>query len=284
MTTKTAQKDNAALVATAQAGAIATINFDLLQPLELPRQGYPLLQPNKYQDISSDSKLFFGFAQKAVDMMSAEVYDAFGFEIQEADYGKGSEPFFVPSPSIRWVPLAFPSEWIEDSSDENKKVYKPKGSEFNGKCKTACKLFMVAVSGDSLISDADGKPQIVTTNFKGLRTTERVFGGSEGSLLALNSKLLQHYQVKESRYMGHLVSLEIAIKVSRYQSKKDASLKSVGADIHFTGAAKLLPPHLQEMTTALVRLDHQLKAAIADPFNIGGDAVHATLEDGEHPF
>lgn len=284
--TKTAQKETTAIATTAPAGAIAQINPDYLQPLDMPRTGYPSLQANKYQDISSDSKLSIGFAQKSVDMMPSEVYDAFHFEIIEADFGSGVEPFFVPSTLIRWVPLAFPTIWIEDKSDPDKTVFKPKGSTWNEKCKTTCKLFLAAAlpNNEGLISDTEGKPQVVTLSFKGLRTDERIFGSGEGSLLSLNNKLLQHYKVKDSRYMGHLVSLALDVKVTRYTSKKDSSLKSNGADIFFTGGAKLLPENLQAMTTAMVRLDHQLKAAIKDPYNISSGDEVADIIDGDFPF
>jgi hypothetical protein len=286
--TKTAATKETALTTTAPAGAIAQINPEYLQPLELPRQGYPTLQANKYKDISSDSKLSIGFAQKSVDMMPTEVYDAFGFEIIEVDFdnGKGIEPFFVPSPQIRWVPLAFPTLWIEDKSDPAKSVFKHRSADFGAKCKTTCRLFMAALlpSGDALISDIDGKPQVIVVSFKGLRTDERIFGSSEGTLLSLNNKLLQKYKIKDSRYMGHLVSVELGIKVSKYASKKDATLKSNGADIFFTGSAKLLPDNLQAMTTAMVRLDHQLKAAIKDPYNLSGGAEIVDDIDGDFPF
>jgi hypothetical protein len=286
MTTKTAQKDNAALVATAQAGAIATINFDYLQPLEIGQSGYPSIQASKYRNLSEDSVIQLGLPTKSVDLIGDAALSQLKAEIIAVKFSKlgEEEPFYVPSDDIRWVPLAFPKPYVQDDSDEKGSVYKHQGSEWNAKCNSVYKLFLCAVSDNKLVTLDDGTPAIFTLKLKGKGRSVRI-NGKDGSLLSLNSALCKHYGVKGLAYIGHLASIKITVKPTEVVSGKDSSLASIVADFVFSDA-KLLPQDIQAVTTALVREDVQLMSAIADPFNISGSSLAAAtlMEDGEHPF
>jgi hypothetical protein len=278
--TKTATKETA-LATTAPAGAIAQINPDYLQPLALPRSGYPALQASKYRNLSEDSVVRLGLSSSAADLLGADALDKLQPEIISVKYAQDEEAFFIPDPSISWVPLAFPKKYIEDNSGE-KKVYRAIGGDWNENCKSVCRLFLAAVRNNELITNHD-EIAIFSLTLRGMRT-QRITG-KEGSLLSLNSALCKHHGINVPAYMGHLASISITCKVSEFSSVSDSKLASLGVDFVF-GNAKLLPSNIQAVTAAIVKEDPHLMSAIADPFNISGSspAVAATLEDGDFPF
>jgi hypothetical protein len=281
MTTKTATKETTALTTTAPAGAITAINPDFLQPLALPRSGYPALQASKYRNLSEESVIKLGLSSGAADLLGADALDSLSPEIISVKYEQEEEAFFVPDPSVRWIPLAFPKKYIQDNSGD-RPVYRLSGGEWNDKCKSVCRLFLAAIRGDELIYNA-GEVAIFGLTFKGMRT-QRITG-KEGSLLSLNSALCKHYGINIPAYMGHLASIEISCKAAEFASAADSKLSSMSVDFILSGA-RLLPPNIQAVTAALVKEDHHLMAAIADPFNIAGTAPAAAtiMEDGDFLF
>jgi hypothetical protein len=278
MAIKTASKETA--ITTTAPAAIAQINPDFLQPLDLPRTGYPALQASKYRNLSEESTVRLGLSSSAADLLGADALDKLQPEIISVKYDQDEEAFFVPAPSIRWIPLAFPKKYIEDSSGE-KRVYRQLGGEWNDKCKTICRLFLAAVDGDKLITN-DSDVSIFSLTLRGMRT-QRITG-KEGSLLSLNSALCKHYGVNVPAYMGHLASIDISCQVKEFTSASDSKLASMGVDFVFSNA-KLLPPDLQSITAAMVKENPHLMSAIADPFGIG-NTVHPAIvmEDGDFLF
>ena len=265
-------------LAVAPAGEMVAIDSSYLQPLELPRSGYPALQASKYKNLAEDSIVRFGLSAGAADMIGGDVLAQLHPEVITVRYDKDDEMFYVPNQSIRWVPLNFPKKFIEDNSGE-KKTYRHLGGEWNEHCKTVCRLFLAAVDGEGLVLDGQD-PAIFSLTLRGMRT-QRITG-KDGSLLALNAALCKRYNVTTPSYMGHLVSMEITCKASEFSSASDSKLASMGADFVFA-KANLLPSNIQAATTALIREDARLMSAIADPFGINtGSPV--ILEDGDFLF
>jgi hypothetical protein len=256
-----------------------TLDNSLLQPLDVPRAGYPALQASKYKNLSEESIIKLGLSTSAVDLLGADTLAKLYPETMSVKYGAEEEMFYVPHSRIRWVPLHFPKKYIEDSSGE-RRVYRPIGGDWNDKCKSVCRLLLAAVDGDELVTDEQGEPAVFGLTLRGMKT-QRITG-KEGSLLSLNAALCKRHGVTTPSYMGHLVSMEITCKVSEFSSAADSSKTSLGADYVFAKAS-LLPPATQAATTALVREDSRLMAAIADPFGIGASSP-VLLEDGDFLF
>jgi hypothetical protein len=255
------------------------IDNSYLQPLEPPRAGYPALQASKYKNLAEDSTIRLGLGTNAIDLLGADTLAKLYPEIISVKFGAEEEMFYVPHSRIRWIPLHFPKKYIEDFSGE-RRVYRPIGGDWNDKCKSVCRLFLAAVDGDELVTDEQGDPAVFSLTLRGLKTHR--ITGKEGSLLSLNAALCKRHGVTTPSYMGHLVGMEITCKVSEFPSAADSSKTSLGADYVFAKAS-LLPPAIQAATTALVREDSRLMAAIADPFGIGASSP-ALLEDGDYLF
>lgn len=256
-----------------------TIDNSYLQPLDTPRAGYPALQASKYKNLAEDSTIKLGLSASAADLLGGDTLAKLRPEVISVKYDKDEEMFFVPDARIRWIPLHFPKKFIEDRSGEQR-VYRPIGGDWNKECKSVCRLLLAAVDGDELVTDDQGDPAVFSLTLRGMRT-QRITG-KEGSLLSLNAALCKRHGVTTPSYMGHLVSMEITCKVSEFSSAADSSKTSLGADFVFAKAS-LLPPSIQAATTALVREDQRLMAAIADPFGIGSSSP-VVLEDGDFLF
>jgi hypothetical protein len=90
-----------------------TLDNSLLQPLDVPRAGYPALQASKYKNLSEDSIIRLGLSTSAVDLLGADTLAKLDPEIISVKYDKEEEMFYVPHSRIRWVPLHFPKNFID---------------------------------------------------------------------------------------------------------------------------------------------------------------------------
>ena len=280
------------------------LNSAYVQEMEEGGAQYPSIMADNYEPSKLKDKVFLGFPENSWDMLCesaqlqlAGVVSGQGLGLLpeslaavmaaivcEGEFATSHEVFtIVPATNVRWIVLGKPGLFAVDKEGNYSRLIKGEKLKSAGK-NTIARLYLAAITGDKLVADEDGEPQIFTLNLKSTKT--KLIGKptdkpGSGTLSALNNGLQKHYKTKG--WLGGLVSVEINAVTHKFDYTDGGAAKSsIGVMFTLGEGAKIIPEDCQK--AIFDRIDDDLKATMKDPFGVSSSVASQAqpVEDDEN--
>jgi len=243
------------------------INLDFAAKSNKLGQRYPALQSTDYQPRSLSEQPGFCLSSDSADLLAPDANtQVLNGEVTECRYGRDSVLMYQVK-DLRWIFLNIPQVFLLDK--KSKQIsYPERGIKLAGTGKvTIAKCFLACLSGDNLVLDADGLPQIFTLKLTSSKT--QLIGyqdnPSETSTInSINTSLQKHFKSKEN--FIHLVSVKLAIKPKEFVSTLSGE-SSLGIMFEIDGEAQPLSSSQQQQIFDFINLE-DTQALFDDPFGL----------------
>lgn len=241
------------------------INLDFAAKSNKLGQRYPALQSTDYQPRSLSEQPGFCLSSDSADLLNPDAQVLNG-EVTECRYGRDSVLMYQVK-DLRWIFLNIPQVFLLDK--KSKQIsYPERGIKLAGSGKvTIAKCFLACLSGDSLILDADGLPQIFTLKLTSSKT--QLIGyldnqAETNTIISLNTALQKHFKSKEN--FIHLVSVKLVVKPKEFVSSISGD-SSLGIMFQIDGEPQVLSPSHQQKIFDFIKLE-DTQALFDDPFGL----------------
>ena len=243
------------------------INLDFAAKSNKLGQRYPALQSTDYQPRSLSEQPILCLSSDSADLLTPDANtQVLNGKVVECHYRKEPALMYLLK-DVRWVFLNIPQVFLLDK--KSKQIsYPERGIKLAGSGKvTLAKCFLACLSGDNLVLDADGLPQIFTLKLTSSKTQLIGYLDNQtetNTIISLNTALQKHFKSKEN--FIHLVSVKLAIKPKEFVSSVSGD-SSLGIMFEINDEPQPLPSSAQQQLFNLINLE-DTQALFDDPFGL----------------
>jgi hypothetical protein len=241
------------------------INPEFAIKSNLTEQKYPALQVTNYEPKTLKEEINFCFSESSFELLNANG-NLFDTEVVKCVYRRELVLMHQIITPVRWIFLNIPPIFLQDK--KNKEIFYPeKGVKLLGTNKvTVAKCFLACLSGDNLVLDTNGLPQIFTLKLTSSKTQLIGYQNKEETktILALNRSLQQEFKTRNN--LVHLVSVELKSKPKEFISNHSGD-SSLGVIFELSGNAQVLSQNNQEQIFNLVS-DEEFQTLFNNPFGL----------------
>lgn len=257
------------------------INLDYTAKSNLSGQRYPALQSTDYQPRSLSEQPGFCLSSDSADLLTPDANSqVLNGEVIECHYGRDTVLMYQIQ-ELRWIFLNIPQVFFLDKNTKQIS-YAERGMKLAGSGKvTIARCFLACLSGDNLVLDADGLPQIFTLKLTSSKT--QLIGyldnqAETNTIISLNTSLQKHFKSRDN--FIHLVSVKLAVKPKEFTSSVSGD-SSLGIMFEIDDEPQVLPSEAQQKIFDLINLE-DTQALFDDPFGLKRTQAFLTRSQINH--
>jgi hypothetical protein len=247
------------------------INPEFAIKSNLAEQKYPALQVTTYEPTTLNEEINLCLSESSFELLNTND-NLFDTEIVKCVYRRELVLMHQIVAPVRWIFLNIPPVFLQDK--KTKEIsYPEKGVKLLGTSKvTVAKCFLACLSGDNLVLDINGLPQIFTLKLTSSKTQLIGYQNKEETktILALNRSLQKEFRTKDN--LVHLVSVELRSKPKEFISNHSGD-SSLGVVFELSGNAQVLSQNNQKQIFDLVN-NEEFQTLFNDPFGLKQSINH----------